>query len=175
MSPMRDFSTAPRLRAPGSLDLLALGIGLLATVAAASAAWEAWSDLGHAQAAVARAQGELTAARERVRTLEPASARLDATLASRVLLSRVAPPQRVVAELASLLPAQVRLDTLRLSYGDRLELELRVRARGPGAYDDFLQQLRTSGQFTEIMPGDEARGEELSASVRLVRGEGALP
>jgi hypothetical protein len=80
-----------------------------------------------------------------------------------------------VAELASLLPARVRLDSLRLSYGDRLELELRVRARGPEEYDGFLQQLRTSGRFSEILPGDEARGEELSASVRLVRRESALP
>jgi hypothetical protein len=176
MSGVRDFSTAPRLRAPVGLDALALGVGLLAAVAAASSAWGAWSDLGRAQAAVARAQGELAAARQRVRSQGPDSTRLDDTLASRVLLSRVAPPSQVVAELGSLLPARVRLDSLRLSYGDRLELELRVRARGPREYDGFLQQLRSSGRFVEILPGDEVRGEqELSASVRLVRRESGFP
>jgi hypothetical protein len=175
MSAARDFSTAPRRRGQGRLDLLALATGILAMVAAGWGAWCASSDLGRTQAAVARARGELSATRNQASTTAPASARLDHALASRVLLSRAAPPQRVVSELASLLPARVRLESLRRGHGDRLELDLRVRARGAEEYDRFLEQLLISGQYAEVLPGDEARGDEMSASVRLVHRETGTP
>jgi len=169
----RDFSTAPRRRPRGGFEVLALATGILAVLAAGWGAWNAWSDLAHAQSAVARVRGDVTAARNRAGADAPGGSRPDHALASRVLLSRTSPPQRVAAELAPLLPPHVRLESLRLRYGERLELDLRVRAREPEAYDTFLEQLRTSGQFAEVMPGDEARGDEMSASVRLVRREGA--
>jgi hypothetical protein len=65
------------------------------------------------------------------------------------------------------LPPDVRLDNARLSYDDRLTLELRVRARDPAAYDLFLQRLSASPSFAGIVPGEEVRGPELSAVLRL--------
>ena len=73
-------------------------------------------------------------------------------LAAQALLTADAPPSRVVAELARLMPADVRLDDLRLAYGERLELEMRVSARVAGSYDVFLERLERSPSFARCCP-----------------------
>jgi hypothetical protein len=72
-----------------------------------------------------------------------------------------------MGELSALLPADVRLDDVRLSYDERLTLELRVRARDTASYDRFLERLAASPRFAGIVPGEESRGPELTALLRL--------
>ena len=63
---------------------------------------------------------------------------------------------------------------LRLVYGGRLLLEMRVSARAAASYDLFLDRLARSPSFGEVLPGDENRQGEVHALVRAVwRGAGA--
>jgi hypothetical protein len=95
-------------------------------------------------------------------------------LAAQALLTADAPPSRVVAELSRLMPADVRLENLRLVYGSRLQVEMRVSARAAGSYDVFIDRLERSPSFSEVLPGDENREGELRALVRAVwRAPGA--
>jgi hypothetical protein len=170
-----DFSTRPRRRGAGRLDRALLVLALAMALGAGYAAWQAWADLGRVQTSLERARRSLEADRQRLGALGSRSGGSGETLASQVVLSREAPPQRLVAELTQLLPAQVRLDGLRLHYRDRLELSLRVRARRPEAYDRFLVRLAASPLFSDVLPGEESRGEELTASLRLTYRNGATP
>ena len=176
MSQGTDFSTRPRRRQrPGSADLLLLSAAGLAVLVAAVSALGSWSDLRRAQGALQRTREELGSARSRAKALEPGTGGANAVLASRILLSREAPPQAVMAELSGLLPPDVRLDDVRLDYGARLSVELRVRARDAAAYDLFLERLAGSPRFVGVVPGDEARGRELTAVLRLsYREQGGL-
>lgn len=175
MSVSCDFSTQPRRRGAERLERVLLAVALALALACAYSAWRAWADLRHVQASLDRARQGLEAERERMRSLEPSRGRLVDTLVSQALLSQEAPPQRLVAELAQLLPADVRLDDLHLRYGDRLELSLRVRARRPEAYDRFLARLAASPSFCDVQPGDESRAGELTASLRFAYREGGAP
>lgn len=170
-----DFSTQPRRLGPSPAELLLLTAAGVAVLASAISAFGSWSDMRRAQAALDRTRGELASARARAQSLGPRSGAADETLASRILLSREVPPQAVMAELAALLPSDVRLGDVRLSYGDRLTLELRLRARDTAAYDLFLERLAASPRFAGIVPGDESRGRELTASLRLWYREGGRP
>jgi hypothetical protein len=169
-----DFSTKPRRQRPGAADLVLGSVAGLVLLASAASAFESWSGLRRAQAALERTREDLASARAQARSLRPRSA-ADGTLASRILLSRDAPPQTVMERLAALLPPDVRLEDARLSYDDRLTLELRVRARDAAAYDLFLQRLSASPAFAGIVPGEEARGRELSAVLRLWHRDGDRP
>jgi hypothetical protein len=126
-----------------------------------------------ARAALERTRAELASAR--AQSVAPRADTRDERLASRVLLSREAPPQVMMGELAALLPAEVRLDEVRFAYDERLTLELRVRARNAEAYDQFLARLMGSPRFAGIVPGEESRGRELTASVRLAYRERGGP
>jgi hypothetical protein len=162
-----DFSSQPRRRRSGPVEralVLAAGVAALAS---AISAFGSWSDMRRAQAALDRTREELTSVRARAQSLEPRAGAADETLASRILLSREAPPQAVMGELSALLPADVRLDDVRLSYDERLTLELRVRARDTASYDRFLERLAASPRFAGIVPGEESRGPELTALLRL--------
>jgi hypothetical protein len=95
-------------------------------------------------------------------------------LSTQALLSADAPPARVVSELAALLPGDVRLEGLSLTYGGRLQLEMRVSAREATSYDLFLDRLGRSPSFAEVLPGSENRQGEVHATVHAVwRGAGA--
>lgn len=175
MSACCDFSTRPRRRGAGRLDRALLVLALAVALGAGYAAWQAWADLNRIQTSLDRARRSLEAERQRIGALEPRGGGSVETLVSQVVLSHEAPPQRLVAELTQMLPAEVRLDGLRLHYRDRLELSLRVRARRPEAYDRFLARLAASPLFSDVLPGEESRGDELTASLRLTYRDGATP
>jgi hypothetical protein len=148
------------------------GAGLV-LLASAAYAFGAWRDARAVRARLQQARGEAQATLARAQAFE---SRHDPgqLLAAQALLTADAPPSRVVAELSRLMPGDVRLEDLRLVYGSRLQLEMRVSARVVGSYDTFLERLERSPSFTDVLPGDENREGELRAVVRAVwRGPGA--
>jgi hypothetical protein len=108
------------------------------------------------------------ATRERLRTLQGTKRAGSDALAARIVLSTEAPPARVVADLSALLPPDVRLDGLSLDYSSKLQIEARVSARRPAAYDQLFERLVSSRLFADVMPGPEAREPDLRSSLRMV-------
>ena len=165
MIPERDFSTRrrPQGRPAGDVALLAVGAALLA--AAGYAAGSAWADGRRARASYEEVRQDIAAAEARARALQ-ASADAEGVLGARAVWSATAPPPRIVAALAQLLPRDVRLETLSLRYGAQLEVEMTLTARSAADYDVFLQALEASPAFDRIVLGDESRADAVRASVR---------
>jgi len=138
----------------------ALVFGLAAQQACAARAAQ-----DRARSRVAEARGDVTALRERLRRLEARSGADDAAI-GRALAAAAAPPPRVLADVVALLPGDVRLDGLSLSYGERIELDLQVVARRARDYDLFLERLTASPRFEAVLPGPERREGEVRANVR---------
>jgi hypothetical protein len=90
-----------------------------------------------------------------------------AALATQALLSADAAPPRLLSDLASLMPADVKLDSLALTYGDGIGMSMQVSAKGAGAYEAFLQRLEGSPLFDEVVPGEEVRDGGVSASIQM--------
>lgn len=143
--------------------------------AAALSAWQASSELSLRRADVARVAREADEASRKLRAIDAAQGSAAAALAAQAEGTLDAPPPRVVADLSSAMPADVRLESVDLDYRDRIFVDLRVRARTPEAYDLFLDRLARSGRFREIVPGPENRSGELSASVRASYAIGGTP
>jgi hypothetical protein len=121
-------------------------------------------EAGRRERSAAAARQDLDTTRARLAALE--SQRLDSTIARQTLLTLDAPPPQVVAALAELLPEDVRLESMLLRYGDRLELEMRVVARSSTAYDVFLERLSSSPRFESVLPGEENRDGEVRAGIK---------
>jgi hypothetical protein len=164
----RDFSTRP-VRGSGFLDraLVALAAATLADAAVATVA--ARRELAGAMRAVEEARRDPESRRR--------PARRDGldSLAAQALATAEAPPARIFAELASLMPADVRLSGATLTYGDGVIVELSVLAREDSAYDRFLERLAASSRFSDILPGAESRGGALSAPIRMRYGTDGAP
>jgi len=88
-----------------------------------------------------------------------------AALATQALLSADAAPPRLLADLAALMPPDVKLDSLALSYGEGIGMSMHVSSKGAGAYEAFLQRLEASPLFEEVVPGEETRDGGVSASI----------
>ena len=71
----------------------------------------------------------------------------------------------MLAELGDVLPPDVRLEGLSLTYGRRLEVEMRVVARSPRAYDLLLERLQTSPRLKDLVLGAEDREGEVETTV----------
>jgi hypothetical protein len=112
------------------------------------------------------ARADLEATRVRVRALENTRWPADDTLLSQLALTAPSAPAAVLAALEGTLPAEVRLRGLLLAYGRELDVQMRVSARRPEAYDDFLARLGRSRSFRDVVPGVESREGELQATVR---------
>jgi hypothetical protein len=151
-----DFSTRGRAPEPRTGDLVFLGVSGLALVLAIASAAGAWSDLRRAGADLKKARNDAEAVSLQVRTHE-ARKGPDAVLSARALLTAEIPPPRVLADLETLLPPDVRLLALTLDYGERLDLGLQVSARRAAAYDLFVQRLQESPLLTDVRPGEEVR------------------
>lgn len=164
---MPDFSTRPSRRAPAPADLALLAGAVLALLLAGHAAWSGGAGLRRATGDVERARLEVETAGRRARELEARKGRAEDTLVSRLLLTQDAPPPRVLADLAALLPDAVRIVRLTLDYGNRLEVDVRVRARSASAYDLFLKRLSDSPLFADVVPGEESRDAEVQASLKM--------
>lgn len=161
-----DFSTRPRRRLRPA-DLALLGAAILAAGFAAQAAWSASGELRHRRHEVEELRREAEAAAEKLRALESNRPPAGDTLMSQAEFTVAAPPPRIVGDLSALLPPDVRLLSLMLTYRDRLEVDARVSARRAGAYDELLARLGRSPLFEDVVPGPESRDGELLASVRM--------
>ncbi len=162
----RDFSSRPRRRAARPLELALLAAGTAAFVLSAYATTNAWNGRQRARARVEEARRESEAALARVRELdarrEPAQA-----IAYQALLTAEAPPPRVLADLVALMPGDVRLDAVSMSYGEPLGLRVDVVARTASSYDLFLDRLQRSPLFADVLPGEENRDGELRTSIQM--------
>jgi hypothetical protein len=164
-----DFSTRGRRPEVRTGDLVFLAAAGLALCLALASAAGAWGDLRHATARLEAARQETAAVSGRARARQ-AGAGPDAVLSARALLTAEAPPPRVMADLETLLPGDVRLVALSLEYGERLELTMRVAARRPASYDRFLRDLQQSSLFADVRPGEEVRDGEVRAQVKASYG-----
>ena len=154
----RDFSTRPqRTRSRDAGALLAAGV--LAVVSVAFLAQRASGTESRERAALAQARAELAELSRRAAALEARVADADARAAGQLRLNAAAPPGRVLAELAALMPPGVRLDALSLSYGAELRLRLQLQARETGAYDLFLERAAASPALTDLYPEAEVRDD----------------
>jgi hypothetical protein len=163
-----DFSTRPgQSRRAGGWEALALGVAALLLLASAARTVQALREARASQAAVADLRREVVEARARLSTLE--GRRRSDLLTSQLVLTAEAPPGRVLAELAELLPPDARLESVLLGYGARLEIDAEVVARRPASYDLLLERLQASQSFSDIQPGPEARQGEIRATLRMTR------
>jgi hypothetical protein len=160
----RDFSSRPRARRPAPADLGLLGIGLLTLVVAGYATGTSWADLKRARQHVVDLRRQSEAAQARLRTLESRSAPT-AALATQALLSEEAAPPRVMADLSGLMPPDVKLEAMGLTYGEAITIQMQVSSRSGGSYDAFLQRLEGSPLFDDVVPGEETRDGGVSASI----------
>lgn len=170
---MRDFSSRPRRRRATTTEKVLAGVAALLLAASAWQAAGAWQESRRVRASLQRARGDSESAVARAQAF---GARRDPgqVLAAQALLTAEAPPPRVVAELSRLMPGDVRLEGLKLVYGTRIQVEMRVSARTAASYDEFMDRLERSPSFAEVLPGDENRDGELRAVVRAAwRGPGA--
>ncbi|PYQ48891.1 MAG: hypothetical protein DMF78_20105 [Acidobacteria bacterium] len=160
----RDFSSRPRRRRPAPADLGLLGVGLLTLVVAGYATGTSWADLKRARQHVVDVRRQSEAAQARLRALESRSAPT-AALATQALLSEEAAPPRVLADLSGLMPADVKLESMSLTYGEAIAIQMQVSSRSAGSYDAFLQRLEGSPLFDDVVPGEETRDGGVSASI----------
>jgi Tfp pilus assembly protein PilN len=172
VSTHRDFSSRPRRRPPAPVEVGLVGVGLLTLVLAGYATGTAWAEFKRARQQVDAVRRDTQAAQALLRSLEARSAPT-AALASQALMSTDAAPPRVLADLAALMPPDVRLESITLDYGDAVGVQVQVAARSGGAYEAFLQRLEGSPLFQDVIPGDETRGGGVKASVH-VRYRGGL-
>jgi Tfp pilus assembly protein PilN len=147
-----------------------VGAGALLLLAVVSESWAARASASEARAAFDRIRSEAAATVDQARALEARKAEGGRTLASQAALTREAPPPRVLSELTALLPRDVRLESVTLAYGERLEIEVSVVARTASSYDLFLARLAESKRFRDVLPGAESRDAEVRGSVRLSFG-----
>jgi Tfp pilus assembly protein PilN len=158
-----DFSTRPRARRPPAWELALVAVGLLAAALGARAVVGTRAEGWAVRARLAEVRGEIEGARRRVSDLERRSSD---GVTGQVWLTAEAPPARVVAQISDLLPPDVRLDALSLTYGRSLEVEMRVVARTPGAYDRLLQRLEASPRLKDLVLGAESREGRVETTVR---------
>ena len=161
MSRQPDFSTAPRCSRVPAWESLAVGAGLVAVVLAAGGAWRAREEAQSARSRLTEVRREVEAAAARQRILE-ARARGPA----RGLAAAEAPPARIVADLASAIPAGVRLERLLIDYLRDGALEMHVVARDAASWDRLLARLEGAPCLREVQPGPEAREGEVRTVVR---------
>jgi hypothetical protein len=159
-----DFSTVPRRRPPvRDVALFAVSIALL--LLSARATLSAHGEREAARARVAEVKREIDAARVRLRALDARGGAGEGPL-SQALLTTEAPAARVLAEVAGILPPDVRLERMSLTYGRELALEMAVRARDPRAFDRLLERLDSSPLLRDVRPGAENREGEVRTTVR---------
>jgi hypothetical protein len=159
----RDFSTRPVPRS-SLFDRALVVLAVAGLVAAVVATVAARRDLFAAIRAVADVRRDPTSEH----TLPQGRRGSDrGALAAQALTTSEAPPARIFADLASLMPADVRLNGVTLTYDEGVGMEVTVVARQGASYDLFLERLAASPRFTDILPGAESRGGAVSAPIHM--------
>jgi hypothetical protein len=157
-----DFSTTSRpSRVPAWQPLALVACALLA-LGAVVQAFAAREEARGAERRLLEVSREVEAAGARLQALE-ARVRVPGGGA---LPADEAPPARIVAEVASVLPDDVRLERLAIDYQGGGRLELLVVARDAAAWDRLLQRMEAAPRFREVEPGPEARAAEVRSLVR---------
>jgi Tfp pilus assembly protein PilN len=156
-----DFSTTPHPSHIPAWEALAVGIGLAALILAGGGAWRARQEARQAMARLAEVQREVEATSARLRVLD-ARAR-EATPA---LPAAEAPPARIVADIASVLPGDARLERLSIDYARGGVLEMNVVARDAASWDRLLDRLERASWLREVQPGPEDREAEVRSLIR---------
>ncbi len=159
-----DFSTIPRRRRR-LLDIVLVAASLFLVLLSARAALSAYAQRDAARASLAEVKQEIDAARARLRTLDARGGSGEGPL-GQALLTSEAPAGEVLAALAGVLPPDVRLDRVSLTYGRELALEMGVVARDPRAYDRLLERLDSFPLLRDVRPGAETRKGEVRTTVR---------
>jgi hypothetical protein len=157
-----DFSSTPRTSRVPLYQQLAFAACALVAIAAALQAYQAREQAQAARRRLAEVSREVDVARGRAQALE---SRARAARAG-MLAPEDAPPARIVAEVASLLPDDVRLERIAIDYRHGGVLELLVVAHDARAWDRLLQQLEGASRIREVEPGPEARAAEVRSLVR---------
>ncbi len=161
-----DFSAAPRRRPPSrDLVLAAVAVGL--ALLSVRAAVVAHNERQRAQSRVAEVQADIEASKARLRGLGGRGGGNDGPLGQAVLTTE-APFPRLVAEIAEVLPSDVRLERIGLEYGRELAVEMNVVARDPRAFDRLLERLDSFPRLRDVRPGPENRAGEVRTTVRAV-------
>ena len=160
-----DFSTRGKPHEVRTADLVLLAVAGVALALAVTSAAAAWGDLRRATASLEQARRETQDAAGRARALQGRRGP-DAVLSSRAFLTAEAPPPRVLADLESILPGDVRLTALTLDYGERLVVGMQLAARHAASYDEFVQRLQQSALFADVRPGEEIRDGGVRAQVQ---------
>ena len=162
MTRQPDFSTGSRAPRPPLARQLALAACAVAAIAAAVLWYQARVESQLAARRLAEVSREVREIRERVLAQQ---ARLRVARAG-TLSPEDAAPARIVAEVASVLPDDVRLERLAIDYRRGGTLELMVVARDAGAWDRLLQRLESAPRIREVELGPEARSAEVRSLVR---------
>jgi hypothetical protein len=157
---VRDFSTRPVLRS-GLLDRVLLALAAVGLALVAGTTLLTRQTLAETRKALDDRR------RDPAMRRTPARGDSQRVLASQALATSEAPPGRILAELDSLMPADVRLNGATLIYGEGVMVELVVVARETAAYDRFLQRLASSRRFSDILPGAESRAGAVTAPIRM--------
>jgi len=156
-----DFATSPRRRRVPAWDSVALAAGLLVLALSAAGAWRAQGEARAARARLADVQRDVSAASARLRALGAL-----ARGSVRGLPAAEAPPSRIVSDLASAIPAGVRLERLLIDYSKEGTVEMDVVARDAAAWDRLLARLESSPSLRDVEPGPESREGEVRTLVR---------
>ena len=161
MSRQPDFSTTPHRGRIPAWEMLAVGAGLVALALAAGGAWRAREEARTARSRLAEVRREVEAASARLQDLAGRARGL-----TRALPAAEAPPARIVADLASAIPGDVRLERLFIDYARDGVLEMHVVARDAASWDRLLARLEGAPWLREVQPGPEAREAEVRSVVR---------
>jgi Tfp pilus assembly protein PilN len=164
-----DFSTTSRRSRAPAWQWLALAACAVVALGALAGAFTARDEARSAAGRLLEVNHEVEAASARLAALQ-ARARVPGGVA---LLAEEAPPARIAAELASVLPDEVRLQRLTIDYQDGGRLELEVVARDAAAWDRLLQRMEAAPRLREVEPGPEARAGEVRSLVRARWAGGA--
>lgn len=87
-------------------------------------------------------------------------------LLTRAAAAGESPPERIVAQLAQVLPDTARVERLSIVYGEEIALEMRVVARDATAWDLTVQRLEQTRFLADVSPGPEHRDGEVRTTVR---------
>jgi hypothetical protein len=156
-----DFSTAPRASRLPAWESLAVGAGLVILVLAGAEAWRARRGAGQARARLADVRREVESGSARLRALD---ARARGT--PRALPAAEAPPSRILADVAAVLPGDARLEGLSIDYARGGAFEMRVVARDAASWDRLLDRLARAPWVRDLEPGPETREAEVRSLVR---------
>jgi hypothetical protein len=160
----RDFSTRPR-RVSSVPQILWVAPGVVALLLSGAAAVHARHDLSLSLSARTEASANLERDKERARALQSTKWPLDELLALQIVQGAEAPPVAVLSALEKILPDDVKLVSVGLTYSKQIEIDMRVTARRPEAYDEFLARLDASSSFRDIVPAAESREGAVTATV----------